>query len=288
MRLDSHQHFWSFRESEYDWIDERMGRIRRDFAPGDLEPILRRNDFDGSVAVQVRQSLEETEYLLGLAEDHDFIRGVVGWVDLCSPGVRRDLERLSEHPRFRGVRHIVQAEPDDRFLLREDFLRGVELLRDLDLTYDILVYHRHLPVVVDFVARFPEHRLVLDHIGKPAIAKAELEPWASSIRKLGKSENLYCKVSGLVTEADWSGWKRPWPSGRRKRSPDSRTPAGQIRVRSFAITSSAKRRRPSRFWDSTILRISARVRIWRLSSLPNGIVCPSCGRIQVSNGRCAA
>jgi L-fuconolactonase len=185
-----------------------MSRIRRDFAPGDLEPILRRNGFDGSVAVQVRQSLEETEYLLGLADEDDFIRGVVGWVDLRSPGVRGDLERLSDHPRFRGVRHIVQAEPDDRFLLRDDFLRGVALLRDLDLTYDVLVYHRHLPVVDDFVARFPEHRLVLDHIGKPAIAKAELEPWASSIRKLGKFENLYCKVSGMVTEADWSGWKK--------------------------------------------------------------------------------
>jgi L-fuconolactonase len=208
MRLDSHQHFWSYSEREYDWIDERMSRIRRDFAPSDLEPILRRNGFNGSIAVQVRQSLEETEYLLGLADRHAFVRGVVGFVDLCSPEGRRDLERFSEHPRFRGVRHVVQAEPDDRFLLRDDFLRGVGLLRDLDLTYDILVYHRHLPVVVDFVARFPEHRLVLDHMGKPAIAKAELEPWASSIRKLGKMENLYCKLSGLVTEADWRGWKK--------------------------------------------------------------------------------
>lgn len=208
MRLDSHQHFWSYSEREYDWIDERMAGIRRDFHPEDLEPILRRNGFDGSVAVQVRQSLEETDYLLGLAEEHDFIRGVVGWVDLRSPGARGNLERLSHHPRFRGVRHVVQAEPDDWFLVREDFLRGVELLRDLDLTYDILVYHRQLPSVVDFVARFPEHRLILDHIGKPAIAKGELEPWASSIRRLGKFENLYCKVSGMVTEADWSGWKK--------------------------------------------------------------------------------
>jgi L-fuconolactonase len=208
MRLDSHQHFWSYSEREYDWIDERMSRIRRDFAPSDLEPILRRNGIDGSIAVQVRQSLEETEYLLRLASGHDFIRGVVGWVDLRSPGVRRDLERFSAHPRFRGVRHVVQAEPDDRFLLREDFLRGVALLGDLDLTYDILVYHRQLPAVVDFVARFPGHRLVLDHIGKPAIAKGEIEPWASSIRKLGAMENLFCKLSGLVTEADWRGWKK--------------------------------------------------------------------------------
>ncbi len=208
MRLDSHQHFWSYSEAEYDWIDERMTRIRRDFSPQDLEPILRQNGFDGSIAVQVRQSLEETEYLLGLADRHDFIKGVVGWLDLRSPGALRDLERFSGHPRFRGVRHIVQAEPDDRFLLREDFLDGVGLLHDLDLAYDVLVYHRHLPAVVEFVERFPGHRLVLDHIGKPAITRGEIEPWASSIRKLGKRENLYCKVSGMVTEADWSGWKK--------------------------------------------------------------------------------
>jgi L-fuconolactonase len=208
MRLDSHQHFWSYDEGEYDWIDERMTRIRRDFAPSDIEPILRRNGFDGSVLVQVRQSLEETEYLLGLADRHPFIRGVVGYVDLRSPDVRGDLERFSAHPRFRGVRHIVQAESDDRFLLRGEFQRGVALLSDYHLTYDILVYHGQLPAVVDFVARFPEHRLVLDHIGKPAIAKGEIEPWAASIRKLGKMENLHCKVSGMVTEADWRGWKK--------------------------------------------------------------------------------
>jgi L-fuconolactonase len=208
MRLDSHQHFWSFDEREYDWIDERMGRIRRDFAPSDLEPILKRNGFDGSIAVQVRQSVVETDYLLGLADRHDFIRGVVGWVDLRSPDVQGDLERFSRHARFRGVRHIVQAEPDDRFLLRSDFLRGVALLRDFELAYDILVYHHHLPAVVDFVERFPDQRLVLDHIGKPAIAKGELEPWASAIRKLGKRENLFCKVSGMVTEASWDGWKK--------------------------------------------------------------------------------
>ncbi len=208
MRLDSHQHFWFFNEREHDWIDERMGRIRRDFAPSDLEPILKRNGFDGSVAVQVRQSVDETSYLLGLAGGHEFIRGVVGWVDLRSPSVRGHLERFSGNPLFRGVRHVVQAEPDVRFLLRDDFLRGVALLRDFDLTYDILVYHRQLPAVVEFVERFPDQSLVLDHIGKPAIARAELEPWASSIRRLAKSENLYCKLSGMVTEGDWTGWKK--------------------------------------------------------------------------------
>jgi L-fuconolactonase len=208
MRLDSHHHFWIYRESEYGWIGEGMETIRRDFTPSDLAPLLRRNGFGGSILVQVRQSLEETESFLRIAEDNDFVRGVVGWVDLRSARVQADLERFSEHPRFVGVRHVVQDEPDDRFLLRDDFLRGVGLLKEFDLAYDILVYHRHLPAVLEFVARFPEQRLVLDHIGKPAIARGELEPWASAIRKLGRFENLHCKLSGMVTEATWKGWKR--------------------------------------------------------------------------------
>jgi L-fucono-1,5-lactonase len=208
MRLDSHQHFWVYDEADYGWIDERMDVIRRDFGPEDLHPLLRRVGFDGSVAVQARQSLEETEYLLRLAESSPFIKGVVGWVDLRSPRVREDLERFRERPRLVGVRHVVQDEPDDRFLLREDFLAGVSLLAELDLSYDILVYPRQLPAVVEFVAKLPEHRLVLDHIAKPAIARRELEPWATHIRQLGRFENLYCKLSGMVTEADWKGWKQ--------------------------------------------------------------------------------
>lgn len=208
MRLDAHHHFWVYRDSDYGWIGKGMEAIRRDFTPSDLKPLLRRNGFDGSVLVQVRQSLEETESFLRLADENDFIRGVVGWVDLRSARVRFDLERFSEHPRFVGVRHVVQDEPDDRFLLRDDFLRGVALLKDFGLTYDILVFHRQLPAVLEFVPRFPEYRLVLDHIGKPAIARGELEPWASAIRKLGRFENLYCKLSGMVTEADWKRWKR--------------------------------------------------------------------------------
>jgi L-fuconolactonase len=208
MRLDSHHHFWIYGESDYGWIGEGMEAIRRDFTPPDLEPLLRKNGFGGSILVQVRQSLEETESFLRLADENDFVRGVVGWVDLRSNHVRSELERFSEHPRFVGVRHVVQDEPDDRFLLRDDFLGGVAALKDFDLAYDILVYHRHLPAVLEFVARFPEQRLVLDHIGKPAIARGELEPWASRIGELGRFENLYCKLSGMVTEADWRGWKR--------------------------------------------------------------------------------
>lgn len=208
MRIDAHQHFWQYRPEEYEWIDERMEALRRDFAPGDLKPLLQEHGFDGSVAVQARQHLGETEYLLRLADENDFgnsIWGVVGWVDLRASDAEEQLDRFRSHPRFVGVRHIVQDEPDDRFLMREDFLRGVSLLGDL--TYDILVYPNQLPATLDFVERFPDHRLVLDHIAKPYIARGELEPWASQIRALGESSNVYCKVSGMVTEADWKHWK---------------------------------------------------------------------------------
>ena len=212
MRIDAHQHFWVYRPEEYGWIGdaERMDVIRRDFAPIDLKPLLEANGFDGSVAVQARQSLEETEYLLRLTDEDededDVVRGVVGWVDLLAADAERQLDRFRSHPRFVGVRHIVQDEPDDRFLMGEDFLRGMALLGEL--AYDILVYPKQLPATLEFVERFPDHRLVLDHIAKPSIARGELEPWASQIRKLAEAPNVFCKVSGMVTEADWKGWKR--------------------------------------------------------------------------------
>ncbi len=210
MRIDAHQHFWVYRPEEYGWIDERMDVIRRDFAPSDLKPLLDANGFDGSVAVQARQHLAETEYLLRLTEEDededDIVRGVVGWVDLRAADAERQLDRFRSHPRFVGVRHVVQDEPDDRFLMRKDFLRGVALLGEL--TYDILVYPKQLPATLELVERFPDHRLVLDHIAKPHVARGELEPWASQIRKLAEAQNVFCKVSGMVTEADWKGWKR--------------------------------------------------------------------------------
>jgi L-fuconolactonase len=206
MRIDAHQHFWEYSPEEYGWIDDRMDVIRRSFGPRDLKPLLRAHGFDGSVAVQARQHLEETEYLLRLADEDGSVLGVVGWVDLCGADVGSQLERFAAHPRFVGVRHIVQDEPDDRFLMREEFLRGVALLRDL--TYDILVYPSQLPAALDFVERFPQQRLVIDHIAKPPIARAELEPWASQMRQLAEASNVWCKVSGMVTETDWQGWKR--------------------------------------------------------------------------------
>lgn len=207
MRIDAHQHFWRYNAAEYDWIDDSMGRLRRDFFPSDLERELQAAGFDGAIAVQARQTLEETRWLLELADKSPFVLGVVGWVDLRSPEVRTQLNEFARHRKLLGIRHIVQGEPDDRFLLQPDFLRGIAALEKFDLTYDILIYPRHLPVAAEFVERFPRQRFVLDHLAKPLIKSQAMQPWASDIRKLAEFPNAFCKLSGLVTEADWSDWK---------------------------------------------------------------------------------
>ena len=206
MRIDAHQHFWRYDPAEYGWIDDSMGVLRRDFLPGDLEPLLARAGFDRCVAVQARQTLEETRFLLELAERHASVAGVVGWVDLQSPEVHAQLESLARHPKLVGIRHIVQGEPDDRFLLRPQFGRGVGLLEDFGLAYDILIYSRHLPVAAEFVARFPRQRFVLDHLAKPEIKAGEIRAWERGLRALSAFPNVLGKLSGLVTEADWSAW----------------------------------------------------------------------------------
>ncbi|HZG85046.1 amidohydrolase family protein [Paenibacillus sp.] len=207
MNIDSHQHFWKYDPIEFEWTGGPDSPISRDFGPEQLKPLLAAHGFEGTVAVQARSSLEENEDLLELADRHEWIRAVVGWVDLRAPDVREQLARYAGHPKFKGVRHIVQAEPDDRFLLRDDFCRGVKALSEFGLTYDILIYHRHLPAAIEFVRRFPDQPFVVDHIAKPDIKGGALEPWAERIRELARFENVWCKVSGMVTEADWRGWK---------------------------------------------------------------------------------
>jgi L-fuconolactonase len=184
-----------------------MAALRRDFLPADLKPELERSGFQGCVAVQARQTLEETRWLLELAEGANFIFGVVGWLDLRSPRLRFELEPLAGKSKLVGVRHIVQSEPDERFLLQPDFLRGIAMLEEFDLAYDILIYPWHLPVAAEFVARFPRQRFVLDHLAKPPIKSGAVYSWALGIRELASFPNLFCKVSGLVTEADWQAWK---------------------------------------------------------------------------------
>jgi len=210
MKIDAHHHFWNYNPIEYDWIDEPMQRIRRDFLPADLEQEIGKAGIDGVVSVQARQSLEETEWLLKLADENKFMLGVVGWVPLVDADVQQHLERLAANPKLRSLRHVVQGEADD-FILRPDFNAGIALLKDQELVYDILIVERQLPPTIEFVDRHPEQVFVLDHIAKPQIGKRHLdknglEPWKQNLTELAKRKNVYCKISGLVTEADYKNW----------------------------------------------------------------------------------
>jgi L-fuconolactonase len=205
MQIDAHQHFWIYDPIEYEWIDKSMASIRRDFLPGEVKLLLEKNGFQGSIAVQARQKIEETRWLLELADANPCIVGVVGWVDLRSPRLREDLESFANKPKLVGIRHIVQSEPDD-FLLGPDFLHGISILQEFDLAYDILIYSKHLPVAAKFVERFPRQRFVLDHLAKPPIKSGAIDAWARGIRELASFPNVFAKLSGLVTEADWEKW----------------------------------------------------------------------------------
>ena len=207
MRLDAHQHFWKYSPQEYGWINDSMATLRRDFLPQDLGPLLSSEGLEGSIAVQARQSLEETRWLLELAAYNDIVKGVVGWVDIRSVDLPAQLHQFAQNPELVGVRHVVQDEPDDDFMLRPEFRHGIARLREYGLAYDILIFPRQLPAAIKLVREFPEQRFVLDHIAKPPIAEGGMEPWASGIRELAKSENVYCKLSGMVTEARWQSWK---------------------------------------------------------------------------------
>jgi L-fuconolactonase len=207
IKLDAHQHFWHYTPADYGWIGPDMQVLQKDHLPPNLALLTKGVGIEGTVAVQARQSLAETEWLLNLAERYTLIRGVVGWVDLCSPDLRGQLERFSAHPKLVGVRHVVQDEPDDQFMLRDDFLRGIGLLADFNLTYDILIFPRHLPVACELVKKFPNQPFVLDHIAKPLIKTGQIAPWNADLRRLAAFANVYCKVSGMVTEANWSTWQ---------------------------------------------------------------------------------
>ena len=206
MKIDTHQHFWTYSKEEYPWIGEGMEVLAQDRLPFDLNPLLEENGIGGTVAVQARQLVEETEALLVMAEEYDFIRGVVGWVDLRDPNVEAQLERFKDQAKMVGVRHVVQDEPDARFILREDFMRGIGKLRAYDLVYDILIFPHQLPATIELVQRFPEQVFILDHMAKPYIKDGQMSPWDSDIKKLASCENVSCKISGMVTEADWHHW----------------------------------------------------------------------------------
>lgn len=206
MNLDSHQHFWRYDAQQYTWMRPEQGILRRDYLPPDLEPLLQAAGFEGTIVVQARQTLEETRWLLELADQYPLIKGVVGWVDLQSPSLHDDLARFAKQPRLRGVRHLLQDEADDEFALRPAFQNGIRALAEFDLTYDICIYERQLPEALSLVYHFPDQPFILDHIAKPRIKARYFEPWASNLRRLAGFPNVVCKVSGLVTEADWQAW----------------------------------------------------------------------------------
>jgi L-fuconolactonase len=205
-RIDAHQHFWRYDAAEYPWIDDAMAGLRRDCLPDEAQREMTRTGVDACIAVQARQTLEETRWLLALAGAHAAIIGVVGWIDLQAPDARQQLELFADHRKLVGVRHIVQSEPDDRFMLRPAFCRGIALLETFGLAYDILVYSRHLAAAAELAAHFPRQRFVLDHLGKPDIRHGELRAWERDIRALAACSNVSAKLSGLVTEADWAAW----------------------------------------------------------------------------------
>ncbi len=202
MIVDAHQHFWQVGRFDYPWMTSDLGILYRDYVPSQLEPVLRENDVSQTVLVQASNSVAETQWLLDLADENDFVAGVVGWVDLTNA----DFE-LCVHPKFKGVRHLVESEPDDDWLARPAVITGLQRLAAHGLTYDLLVHTRHLRHVKKVAENCPELSLVIDHLAKPPIAKHGFDEWSREIKPLASYPNMYCKLSGLVTEANWNSWQ---------------------------------------------------------------------------------
>lgn len=207
MKIDSHHHFWNYSAEQYGWIREDMSVLRRDFLPADLQAVMAETGIDGVISVQARQSVEETRWLLELAETHDFIKAVVGWLPLADSNVREEIEHWSHAQKLRAVRHVVQDEPDDAFILGKEFNAGVAHLKDYGLVYDILIFAKHLTNSIKFVDQHPEQQFVLDHIAKPTIRSAEFDTqWKVDMLELAKRPNVYCKFSGVATEVRDEAW----------------------------------------------------------------------------------
>jgi len=206
MIIDSHQHFWQYEPAKHSWIDDDMAVIRRDFLPSDLQKVYQENRVDGCVAVQADQTLAETNFLVDLALKNDFIKGIVGWVNLRGNDIEQILEKYSHHKTVKGFRHVVQGEPDHNFLLRPNFLKGISALEKYSFTYDILIFPHQLGATLEFVRRFPNIKFVIDHIAKPYIKDGFFEGWANQMKAIAKFENVFCKVSGMITEANYKTW----------------------------------------------------------------------------------
>ena len=205
-KLDSHHHFWNYDPAQYGWITEDKAALRRDFGPADLAHEMADAGVSSAISVQARQSLDETRTLLQLAEENEFIRGVVGWAPFIEDNVADTIAQFSSNPKLRGLRHILHDEPNPDYMLRDDFNRGMASLRQFGLAYDILVFERHLAQTVRFVDRHPDQVFVVDHLAKPRVKARDVSPWAERIKDVAKRPNVYCKISGLATEADYHSW----------------------------------------------------------------------------------
>jgi len=208
MRIDAHQHFWKFDPVRDSWINDDMAVIQKDFLPRDLQPVLKNNDFDGSVVVQSDQSENENEFQLKNAEENDFIKGAVGWVDLQANNIEERLSYYSSFKKMKGFRHVLQGETDRSLMLKPEFMNGVSQLEKFGFTYDILIYPDQLKYVPEFVGAFMHQKFVIDHLAKPGIRNKEISDWKREIQNIARFENVYCKISGMVTEADWTNWKQ--------------------------------------------------------------------------------
>lgn len=207
MIIDAHHHLWKFNSVDYGWMDDSMEVLRRDYLPEDLKKEIAVLGLRGTVVVQARQMLDETSWLLELAENYPFIKGVVGWLDIRSEDFRSQLELYTSHPKLVGLRHVIHDEPDDDFMLRPAFIKGLEIMQEYDLSYDLLLFPKHLSRAIELVNMFPEQRFVLDHISKPYIKSGILQPWKDDIGCLSAQPNVWCKISGMVTEADHENWR---------------------------------------------------------------------------------
>ncbi len=207
MIIDSHQHFWNYDPVAHSWIGDDMSVLKRNFLPEGLWKVYQENGVDGCIAVQADQSEAETDFLLQLAAENDFIKGVVGWVDLRSAELEERLMHYSDFPKLKGFRHVVQSEPDPNFMLRKDFQRGLDQLHRYNFTYDILIFPTQLAAALETVKAFPNQNFVIDHIAKPYIKAGKIDEWASFMQQIATYPNVTCKVSGMLTEADWENWQ---------------------------------------------------------------------------------